>query len=161
MSRLGAAPRAYVTLTREFAAPPELMFRLWIEPRHLAAWWGPTSFDNPICEVDARVGGALLIHMRAPDGMVYPMAGAFTEVEPPSRLAFTSKALSAAGEVLLESSATVTFEATTSGGTRLTVTADAVGVAPQAPPMLAGMEEGWRQTLNNLADVAAQQSEAK
>ncbi len=161
MSRLADAPRAHVSLTRDFAAPPELMFRLWIEPRHLAAWWGPTSFDNPVCEVDARVGGALLIHMRAPDGVVYPMAGAFTEVEPPSRLAFTSQALSAAGEVLLESSATVTFEATETGGTRLTVTADAVGVAPQAPQMLAGMEEGWRQTLNNLADVAAQQSEAK
>lgn len=151
--------RAAVTLVREFAVPRELMFRLWIEPGHLAAWWGPTSFDNPVCETDPRVGGPLLIHMRAPDGTIYPMAGHYTAVDPPSRLAFTSRALGADGEALLESSATITFEPTPGGGTRLTVQAEAVGLVPQAPQMLAGMEAGWSQSLEKLAALAAGSAE--
>ena len=151
--------RAVVTLVREFNAPPDLMFKLWVEPRHLAAWWGPKSFDNPVCEIDPRAGGALLIHMRGPDGAIFPMAGHYTEVDPPSRLAFVGRALGEGGEAQLESKATVTFEATANGGTRLTVHAEAVGFVPQAPQMLAGMEAGWSQSLEKLAALTLKQSE--
>ena len=32
----------------------------------LAEWWGPKGFINPVCEIDPRPGGAILIHMRRP-----------------------------------------------------------------------------------------------
>src|ERR1700677_4936537 len=87
----GAVPRE-LTLTRILDAPRELVFKLWTEPRHLAQWWGPHGFTNPVCELDARAGGAIRVHMRAPDGTAYPMGGAFEEIVPPQRLVFTTSA---------------------------------------------------------------------
>ena len=68
-----------VVLTRVFDAPRALVFKIWTEPHHLAKWWGPRDFTNPVCELDVRVGGKILIHMHAPDGTVYPMTGTFRE----------------------------------------------------------------------------------
>ena len=48
-----------MTLTRIFDAPRDMVFRMWTDPVHLAQWWGPHGFMNPVCEVDARVGGAI------------------------------------------------------------------------------------------------------
>jgi len=65
-----------LVLTRVFDAPRELVFKVWTDPKHVARWWGPHRFTNPVCELDLRPGGAILIHMRGPDGVVYPMTGA-------------------------------------------------------------------------------------
>ena len=43
--------------TRSLAAPRELVFRLWTDAEHLAKWWGPAGFTNPVCEFDPRPGG--------------------------------------------------------------------------------------------------------
>src|SRR3979490_556472 len=72
-----------VSLTRRIAASPEFVFRAWIDAKHLAEWWGPKGFTNPVCEADPRVGGAIRIHMRSPDGTVYPMTGRFVEIDRP------------------------------------------------------------------------------
>ena len=47
-----------VVITRIFDAPREFVFKAWTDPKHMARWWGPMDFTNPICELDARVGGA-------------------------------------------------------------------------------------------------------
>ena len=67
-----------------YDAPRALVFKMWIEPKHMAQWWGPKGFTNPRCELDARVGGKIHIDMRAPDGTVYPMSGTFREVKSPN-----------------------------------------------------------------------------
>ena len=51
-------------LTRIFDAPRPLVFKCWMEPSHLARWWGPKPFTCPVCEVDARVGGKFKLVMR-------------------------------------------------------------------------------------------------
>ena len=56
------------------------------------------------------------------------------------------------GNPLLEGRTTVSFE-DAGGRTTLTVHARAVGVAPIAPQMLAGMEMGWTQSLERLAEL--------
>ena len=77
--------------------------------RILAQWWGPKGFTNPVCEIDARVGGALRIHMRAPDGSIYPMKGEIREIVAPERLVFTNIAVDADGSHIIEGLTTVTF----------------------------------------------------
>ncbi len=143
-----------VTITRVFDAPRELVFRMWTEPKHMAEWWGPQCFTNPVCELDARPGGKILIHMRGPDGTVYPMTGIFREVIEPKLLVFTGFAEDTQGNRLLESLTTVTFVAQ-GKKTKLTVNATAKGLAPIAPQMLAGMEAGWTQSLEKLAELVA------
>ncbi len=70
-----------LVMTREFDAPRELVFKAWTDAKQTAQWWGPKGFTNPVCELDVRVGGAIRIHMRAPDGVVYPMTGVFEEID--------------------------------------------------------------------------------
>jgi uncharacterized protein YndB with AHSA1/START domain len=146
------SPTREVNLTRVFDAPRELVFRMWTDPAHMARWWGPHDFTNPVCELDVRVGGAIRIHMRAPDGAVHPMTGTFLEIVPPKRLVFTAVAEDAVGKPLLEAHTVVTLE-DDDGRTRLTVAARAVGLAPIAPQMLAGMDAGWSQSLERLAEI--------
>jgi uncharacterized protein YndB with AHSA1/START domain len=143
-----------LVITRILDAPRELVFRVWTEPKHLAEWWGPRGFTNPVCEVDARPGGAILIHMRGPDGTVHPMFGVYQEIVRPERLVFTSGALDKEGNPLFEVLTIVTF-AEQGTKTKLTMHAKVISSTPAAAPMLAGMEEGWKQTLDRLAEYIA------
>lgn len=143
-----------LTITRILDAPRDLVFKAWTDPQHMAQWWGPKGFTNPVCDMDVRPGGKIRIHMRAPDGVVHPMTGVFNEFVPPERLVFTAVAEDMAGNPLLEALTTVTF-AEHGGKTKLTVQASAVGLAPTAPQMLAGMEAGWNQSLDRLAALVA------
>ena len=152
-------PELEVVITRTFDAPRELVFRMWTEPEHFARWWGPKGFTNPVCELDARPGGAILVHMRAPNGVVYPLTGTFREVVPSERIVFTCIAEDAEGNAALDEITTVTFAAEGSK-TKVTVRSKAVGIAPAAPFMLAGMEKGWSQSFDRLADVSGKAATA-
>jgi uncharacterized protein YndB with AHSA1/START domain len=138
-----------VVLTRVFDAPLELVFRVWTEPAHLARWWGPRGFTNPICESDLRPGGAYRIVMRAPDGSEYPCQGIYKEIERPRRLVFTNNAIGGDGTPVLEGLTTVLF--TEQGGqTKLTLRTRAKAVVDFARAYLSGMEAGWAQSLEKL-----------
>jgi uncharacterized protein YndB with AHSA1/START domain len=148
-----------LVLTRVLNAPRALVFKVWTDPKHLAQWWGPHGFTNPVCEWDPRPGGAILVHMRGPDGTVYPMTGVYREVVEPERLVFTSAALDKEGNPLFEVLNTVTF-AEHAGRTTLTLQARVVKTTAAAAPHLAGMEVGWSQSLERLeAHVAKASSE--
>jgi uncharacterized protein YndB with AHSA1/START domain len=147
------APRE-LTLTRLIDAPRALVFQAWTDPQHLAQWWGPQGFTNPVCEVDLRPGGAIRIDMRGPDGSIYPLRGVFREVVAPERLVFTNDALDAAGQLLIEGITTVTF-AEQDGKTLLTVQDRILNAAPGAADALAGMDEGWNQSLDRLVALLA------
>lgn len=143
-----------VVITRVFDAPRTLVFKAWTDAAHLARWWGPKGFTNPVCEVDARPGGALRIVMRAPDGAEHPMTGVFREVVAPERLVFTSLAIDREGKPLLEGLTTVTF-AEHGGKTTLTVESRAVGLVSYAARMLDGMQAGWMQSIDRLGEHVA------
>jgi uncharacterized protein YndB with AHSA1/START domain len=146
-----APPVRELVLTRTFDAPRSLVFKAWTDPKHLARWWGPHGFTNPVCEVDPRPDGRILIHMAWPDGRtVNPMTGVFHEVVEPERIVFTSRAFEdEQGNALLEVHNTVTF-AERDGKTTLTLRAVVVKAAPEMAQALAGMELGWTQTLERL-----------
>src|SRR3546814_10210151 len=105
-----------VTFTRHVAAPREQVFALWTKAEHLAKWWGPAGFTNPVCELDARPGGRITIDMTAPDGTVYPMEGVVEEILPPQRLFLRCTCCGDdSGEPGLESLTTVLFTADPGG----------------------------------------------
>jgi len=141
-------------ITRVFDAPRELVFKAWTETSHMAQWWGPKGFTNPVCELDVRVGGAIRIHMRAPDGVVYPMTGVFQEIVEPERLVFVSSALDADGKSMFDILNTVLF-AEQRGKTTLTLQARVISATALAPQYLKGMEMGWTQSLDRLAEKLA------
>lgn len=151
-AKISAAPT--LDLTRVFAAPRRLLFQLWTDPHHVAQWWGPHGFTNPVCQLEARPGGAIHIAMRGPDGTVYPMTGRYRDIVEPERLVFTSAALDAAGRPLFEMLTTVTF-AEQDGQTIITLHAHVVAMTAAADPYLEDMAAGWIQTLERLGEHVA------
>lgn len=146
-----------LTITHVLDAPRALVFKVWTDPKHLAKWWGPKGFTNPVCEVDLRPGGTILIHMQGPDGMVHPMSGVFTDIVQPEKLVFVSSALDKEGNPLFEVITTVTFVEMGSS-TKLTMHAIASKVKPEGMQHVAGMEEGWKQSFARLIEYVARQS---
>ena len=143
-----------VVFTRTLDAPRSAVFKAWTDPEQLAQWWGPKSFTNPACKADARPGGALYIVMRAPGGAEFPMGGTFHEVVPPEKLAFTATVDNGRGSRVLETHNTVTLTEQ-SGRTLIEVRVRVVTATAEATPMLAGMREGWSQTLDRLSQFVA------
>ena len=138
-----------ISITRIINAPRELVWKAWTDPNHLAQWWGPHEFTNPVCDLDVRPGGTIRIHMRGPDGTVHPMTGVFREVIEPERLVFVSTVPDETGKAIFEVLHTVTL-AGEGGRTTLTLSARVIHWTPEADRYLGGMEAGWTQSLERL-----------
>jgi uncharacterized protein YndB with AHSA1/START domain len=148
-----------VTLTRIFDAPREVVFAAWTDAKHLAQWFGPRGFTIPACTVEARLGGEMKLTMRANDEIAaflgtrdHPVHCVFQEFERPSRLGFTNDAVDADGKVILEAYTTVTFE-DQNGKTKMIFHTKASGKGDQVAGMLMGMEQGWSESFDKLAEI--------
>jgi uncharacterized protein YndB with AHSA1/START domain len=78
-----------LVIDRVFAAPPELVWRLWNDPHHLVRWHGPQGCALSQCEQDFRIGGAWRRTMTAGPGHAHVIFGEFLEIDEPRRLSFT------------------------------------------------------------------------
>ena len=142
-----------LTITRTFTAPRALVFAAWTDARHLAQWWGPHGYTNPVCEIDPRVGGKLRIHMRGPDDTTHRLEGVVRDIVAPERLVIANS-VDVAGRRLLEGLFTVTF-AERDGKTTMTLHARAAALAEEALLWLDGMNEGWGQSIERLEAFVA------
>jgi len=147
-----------VSLSQVFEGSVETVFDAWTDEHQLQQWWGPHGFTNPVCKMELRPGGSLLIHMEAPDGMVFPMHGMFHQIEKPVKLVFTSSAFEDEdGEDQLENLNTVLFEPL-NGKTRVSLDALVVKASLEADEALEGMEEGWKQSFEKLKEHLKRQT---
>jgi uncharacterized protein YndB with AHSA1/START domain len=145
-------------ITREFAAPRELVFQAWTDPKHLAQWWGPRGFTNPVCEWDPQPGKPIYVVMRAPNGTDYPMGGEFREIVAPERLVFTTGALDEKGHLLFEFLHTATFTER-DGKTAFKLHSRVIKTTADAGKYIGGFEAGMTQSLEKLADHLAPKSQ--
>ncbi len=152
-----------VVIERSFDAPIELVWRMWTEPEHFKAWYGPTGASIPTAEIDPNVGGRRFIsmEMQTPNGtMQMWFVGEHLEVDAPRRLVYSESMCDADGNVtpasemgMPEDHPTVTRVvvelAEADGKTALTLTH--VGVPADSPGAT-----GWTMALDKLtAHVAA------
>lgn len=76
-----------VVITRVVDAPRRLVYEAYTQPKHLQKWLlGPEGWSMPVCEVDARTGGAWKYVWRKGDGEEMAMSGTFKEVVPGEKL---------------------------------------------------------------------------
>jgi uncharacterized protein YndB with AHSA1/START domain len=78
-------------IERTFRAPVEAVFDAWTSEEVIRRWWHTElGWETAEAEVDPRVGGVVRVVMRDPDKDVeYGGSGNYTEIERPTRLAFT------------------------------------------------------------------------
>ena len=80
-----------VRIERTYDASAERVFDAWTREEVMRRWWqAERGWETAAAEVDLRVGGVVRVVMRDPDKDVeYGGGGLYTEIEPPTRLAFT------------------------------------------------------------------------
>jgi uncharacterized protein YndB with AHSA1/START domain len=92
-----------VVIERSFDAPVELIWRMWTEPEHFKAWYGPGGAIIPVAKMDVRVGGSRLVCMEiaTPDGpMRMWFTGQYREVVNNRRVVYTESICDEHGNVL-------------------------------------------------------------
>lgn len=91
-----------VRIERVVDAPVDVVWRMWTEPEHFAAWYGPGGATIPIARMDVRVGGARFVGMEVetPNGtMQMYFTGEYRAVDEPQRLVYTESMADADGNV--------------------------------------------------------------
>jgi uncharacterized protein YndB with AHSA1/START domain len=80
-----------VRIERTFRAPAEAVFAAWTSEEVMRRWWqAEAGWETSVAEVDLRVGGEVRVVMHDPaKDADYGGGGRYTEIDPPSRLAFT------------------------------------------------------------------------
>ena len=151
-----------VVIERSFDAPVELIWQMWTDPDHFAAWYGPDGASIPVAEMDIRAGGARRVCMQVetPKGpMQMWFAGEYREVSENQRLVYTESICDEHGTVLAPAGAGVPEGHPTTtevhvdfhdidGRTRIVMTH--VGVPGDSPGAA-----GWVMALDKLAFHAA------
>lgn len=72
-----------IVLSRVVAAPRDLVFKVWTDPYHLPAWFGPEGFGVETLEIDIRVGGRWRFIFLGPDGKRYDNRMVFLKIDAP------------------------------------------------------------------------------
>ena len=143
-------------ITREYAAPRDLVWQACTDPKHLAQWWGPKGFSAPVCEWDARPGGKIFVIMRGPDGTEYPMGGEVRDVVAPELMVSMSGALDATGNYLFQFLHTLTL-IERDGKTKLMMHSRVIHATPGANRYIGGFETGMTMSLERLGTLLVAQ----
>jgi uncharacterized protein YndB with AHSA1/START domain len=136
-------------IERLIAAPPELLFALWVEPAQLLKWWAPDGCAASVDVLEVRPGGGWRTTLHKPDGSRASTSGLYRIVEPPRRLSFTWAWEGDNGARGHESEVTVTFEPTP-GGTRLVL----VQQRFESKEICDRHTVGWSSAFDRLAKSA-------
>jgi uncharacterized protein YndB with AHSA1/START domain len=135
-----------VRITRTFDAPRELVFRAWLDPDQLAAWWAPEGVELPRSSiaVDPRPGGHFeFTYVDESLGQEHPVRMEIIEIVEPELLLFESPP---APEMGIPDRLT-TRVAFVEAGDRTTVT---VTQGPHTDEMAPNAQAGWDSVLENL-----------
>lgn len=140
-------PPNTVRLHRVLRAPPERVYRAFLEPDAKARWLPPNGFTGTVHHSDARVGGTYKMSFtNFSSGKSHSFGGTYVELVPPQRIRYTDRFddPNLPGEM----NTTVTLKQV-SVGTELTVVQEGV---PEVIPLEA-CYLGWQESLLHLANL--------
>lgn len=140
-----------ITITREFGAPRELVFRAHTDPDLLAQWLGPRDLTTTIDRYETRNGGTWRYTQTDAQGNSYGFHGVFHGDPSPDAIVQTFEFEGAPGHVCLQT-ATLAED----GGKTLLRTVSAFQSVEDRDAMVAsGMERGVRDSGERLAELLA------
>jgi uncharacterized protein YndB with AHSA1/START domain len=148
-----------ITITRIFDAPRKLVFEAWLDEKHLQQWWSPRGFTNPVCKVEGRAGGSILIHMAHPDFGEMPMGGKYEEVSPIDKIVFTTTAFPNSEGVPQLQGYNIVLFSDEGKKTKIVLTASIIKAGPGLEAALAGMDQGWSESLDRLGELVEDTSD--
>lgn len=147
-----------LTITAEFAAPVERVWRIWADPRQLERWWGPPTWPATFEEHEATVGARSSYVMTGPDGEKARGYWRVTKVEEPTRFEFDDGFADDDGnpvDSLGITHAVVTL-AEVDGRTRMIVRSTFESLEQLEQMVQMGMEEGMTQAMGQIDALLAE-----
>ncbi len=152
-----------IVITREFAAPRQLVWDVWTQPKHIEKWFGPKGFDTRVEKLDFKVGGSSVYVMIGPDGTEYPSNGVFKEIVPIEKIVTTDEfgegveKIEALKNVDLPQGMVSTFLFDDLGArTKLTIITAHPTVEDREKHEAMGVVDGWNSSLDKLGEHLAE-----
>lgn len=150
------AEQDVVRLHRTIPAPPERVYRAWLDPELLPRWMAPGSMRVSRVEVDERVGGRYRIWHADSSGELGGFECELLELVPPVRIVFRWGFVGPErmdGPVY-DSLLTITLAEAPGGATALTLVHKRLETLRAAMPEAADkVGLGWSMVLDKLADT--------
>ena len=134
-----------VTLHRVFHAPPDRVYRAFIDPDAMAKWLPPHGFAGRVLSMEARVGGSYRMQFtNFSNGQSHAFGGTYLELVPGERIVHTDSFddPNLPGEMRT----TITFRPVLVG---TEVTAVQEGIPAVIPTEMCYL--GWQESLQLLA----------
>ena len=134
-----------VTLHRVFRAPPDRLYRAFLDPDTMAKWLPPHGFTGRVLSMDARVGGRYRMQFtNFSNGQSHAFGGEYLELIPGERIVHTDSFddPNLPGEMRT----TITFRPVLVG---TEVTAVQEGIPAVIPTEMCYL--GWQESLQLLA----------
>jgi uncharacterized protein YndB with AHSA1/START domain len=151
-----------VQFTRTVKAPRELVFEVWTRAEHLEHWFSPNGYTVHGVQSDPRPGGIFKLIMRNADGNGFWSVGKYLEVDPPRRVVTRVGGEAPGGSLMFEVVNTATFEEQ-GGRTIIHASGEVIAMHDRtiAETAIAGMHEGWKQTLDRFEAELARTQKAR
>ena len=142
-----------IRIIRDFDAPPDRVFKAWVDPELIVQWLGPKSSEIRIDTWDARTGGSYRYASVQDGEEVAAFYGSFHEVRPSERLVQTFTWEGMPDGVSLE---TMTFEDLGDGRTRTIGLSVVDSLEGRDAIMASGMDVGVNEGYEKLDALLAQ-----
>lgn len=149
-----------LTLTADFTATAQEVWRLWEDPRLLERWWGPPTYPATVVDHDLRPGGRVTYYMTSPEGERYHGGWTIGSVEPPSHLAFEDYFTDSTGTPspdMPASRSTVSVQERSEGGTRMVILSTFATAEDMEQLVQMGMVEGLRLAVGQIDAILQEQ----
>jgi uncharacterized protein YndB with AHSA1/START domain len=138
-----------VTMTREVAAPRDLVFRAFTEPDLLVQWLGPRRLTMSVDRYEVRDGGRWRYVHREDDGTEYGFRGVFHGDPTPDQIVQTFEFEGAPGQVQLDTARLEEID----GRTIIHLNSVFQSVEARDAMVGAGMAEGVKEGFEQLDEL--------
>ena len=142
-----------ILITREFDAPPHLVYKAWTTPELVRRWWSGQRGEMTLVEIDLRVGGTWRYVMVAQGGAEVGFHGEYREVVPDERIVSTEVYEGPWPQDGEPAVTTVTFTALDGGRTRLEQLMQVASREERDAIIATGMETGIHEQLDLLEQI--------
>ena len=142
-----------VRIERTIPAPPDRVYRAWLDPELVRRWMAPGDFLATRAEVDERVGGHYRIWQENPGGERGGYDAEIVELVPNERIVlnWTFVGPDRMAGPHFDSTLTITFREGPRGSTTLTLIHERLeGLAAAMPYVAENIRPGWADVLDKL-----------
>ena len=138
-----------------FDSDVHAVYQAWTDIDIFKKWFLPLNFTNAKAEMDAVEGGYFIIHMKSPQGDIYPTKGEYILLESPKRIVYKDS-----WDDERPNNEPVTTEITFSemnGQTVLKLFSSFATLEQKEKTVNSGVVDGWKMFFDNLNKILSNQ----